>query len=158
MCYAPSNVVMFIDPGEKYCGWGLLDLEYPTHLYQLGTDSPEMLLERLRAWLVYWVKGYRPEIRTVVVEEYRLYDAVNQTGSDMPVPRLIGRIEEICFTTGRSYLTQPTRCKKPGLAYAEHRGLYLAGKTQHEKDVEAHAGWFLRGLDVLNRQTVQSGA
>lgn len=151
MCYAPDHVVMFIDPGEVHCGWGLLDLRNPERLYDLGTDTPAQLIERLHTWLRYWGSGYRPEIRTVVVEEYRVYSAVNHTGSDMPVSRLIGRIEEICETTGRHYLTHPARVKEVGNNYGDYIGFEFHGRTQHEKDVEYHACWFLRGLALAAR-------
>lgn len=123
---------MAIDPGDKHCG---------TAYFVDGVCkwTKDMTQDELFDWLEDHRVG-AGELFEVVLEEFRLYpwksDA--QSFSQMLTAEAIGVVKFICKR--RDWIVTPARTanKKPVFAIMRKRGERLIGRTQHEKDAQAH--------------------
>lgn len=125
-----------IDPGEVHCGiavfksgraaWSTCTVDQPT------------LFDTVRDALV------RRATDVVVCEEYRLYPWLLQQQGFSPVTTVeaIGVVRYLCVQHAMRFVLQPATIKKPTFGIIKKRGIALIGKTQHERDAEAHAWHF----------------
>jgi len=121
-----------IDPGEKYCG-------VATKI-TASTKSSKELLSFLRANINCY--------DIVVVEEFRLYPwtAKAHVWSNMPVCKLIGKIEYICEENNIRIIYQPASIKKLPFVKKIIKECGLKFKSQHEKDAYMHLVYYLKEI------------
>jgi len=130
-----------IDPGEVYCGVveavGFKEYEMGVKAH---TWTPEHLLDYLLNSANYVIN-----YDVVIIEEFRLYPwtAKSLIWSDMPVCKLIGKIEYICERNGIEVVLQKASIKKLPFVKKELKGKKF--KTQHEKDAYMHLVYYLEG-------------
>lgn len=135
-----------VDPGET-CGWAWIK---DGQVHDYGTLSEYDMLTAMRVGAA--------RFDTCIIEEFRLYNGAQFTGSDCPVILLIGRMLEICDRNHWKVVMQPAKIKKPATQWARKQGIEIVGRTQHEKDAQMHAHWWLRRLALGGTRRVQSAA
>lgn len=132
----PPNVrFLALDPGAKHCGIAWVD---QSEVQWTRTEPPEQFLVSLDTHL------YRG-ITLVVMEEFRLYPwkSDQQAFSTLETVEVIGVVKWICRRRGITLVTQSASVKKPAVGWMRHREVAHLGRTQHEKDAEMHAYYYL---------------
>lgn len=136
MVHIASDLLIAIDPGEKYCGFAVFQ---GGHILKAQTMPPEDMLGRLEREL-YMKLGWS---LTVVIEEFRVYDNKPMTWSDCRTIEVIGVVAWLCTRHGVELVRQPAHLKKPTAGHVRHRGVTLIGDTVHARDAELHGYHYL---------------
>jgi len=132
-----------IDPGEKHCGMaeaiGFKENEMMCGEY---TWTPKNLLDYLSD------SGCVTNYDAIIIEEFRLYPwtAKSLIWSDMPVCKLIGKIEYICEKNGIKVVFQKASIKRLPFVKKELKGKKF--KTQHERDAYMHLVYYLKSKEA----------
>lgn len=128
-----------LDPGET-TGWATFDEKGVIQEFGQFTQ------EEQNKWLD---ANITPNLKMVIVEEYRNYRGGTFKGQKNQTSKNIGAIEMICELRGVPYTRQPANIKSIGYKFAGMKGPPSDHRISHQYDAVAHGTYWLRVNGIL---------